>query len=114
MSTCVVPIILHVSHEEIKDLLARKLDLDERCEYILLRTRLLEGFMEVKEEFLEALKRSHHDYLQNEHGQACQQRFEQNLKRLHDARMRWLEQLQDVNGKLTSTVSRLRDVGILR
>jgi hypothetical protein len=105
---------MQVSPGEIEELLARKLDLDERCEYILRQTRSLEGLMEVEEEFVKALKRSHHGYLQNEHAQACQQRFEQYIKRLHDARMSWLEQLQDVNEELTSTVSRLRDVGILR
>lgn len=99
---------------EIEELLTQKLDLDERCEYILRQTRSLEALMEVEEEFLEGLERSHGGWLRNEYTQACQQRFEHYIQRLRDARIRWLDQLQDVNEKLTSTVSRLRAVGILR
>lgn len=112
--SAIVPFVLLVSAEDIKELWIRKTELRGRCEYILRKYRVVELQMDIeKKKFLDMINVYPPEYLRSDSGHGYVDRFNQWMKGLEDERKNWLEQLQDVNRELTSTVARLRDAGIM-
>lgn len=113
MPTYRVPIKLHVSSAEIRELRALRSDLDSRRRSSLLEIEALDDHIEdEKREYNINLRRNPANYLQTRQGQACERRFSKYMTELREEKAGWLQKLQDINEELSSVTCRLQDAGV--